>query len=254
MKFDTHIHTKYSPCSNIEPNQLVSVAVGEGLDEIVVKDHNVIQGARETRDFAREFCGEMLKVRLGIELATQFGEIGVSFLSDEEAEEIMRLREDNGKFGFFDVAEQINEMRRRKESQLTVDLHHPFDGSRRGSFDFDGLLESGFFASRSGLMNFFDTVELNTSCMRCSETQGAVNLADVFNKPVVCASDSHFLPQVGRYHTETKHPDAHSAIVAAGKGERGALRHSVIPEEIDYLRARYYRTLSGIRKMFKSAA
>lgn len=40
MKGDVHIHSKYSPDSRLEPEQIVKVARSKGLDFIAISDHN----------------------------------------------------------------------------------------------------------------------------------------------------------------------------------------------------------------------
>ena len=74
MRFDTHIHTKRSPCSGMSPKKTVKTAEKRGLDVAVVLDHNEIEGGREARRFAEETRSK-LKIELGCELTTEFGEL-----------------------------------------------------------------------------------------------------------------------------------------------------------------------------------
>lgn len=249
MKFDTHIHTRHSLCSNMKPRDVVDQAAEAGLDEIVIKDYNEIEGAIEAEEYAlTSDYRDIIKVHLGIEPSTEFGEIGMSFLSRNECQRLMEARNDKGTFDFGTLIELDHEFK-QGSSQMMKDLHHPFDfaNPKRG-FDFDRALDSGILYSASGLMRFFDFMEMNTASTDIRETQDALALAADFDKPIVCSSDSHFLKQVGRYFTETRHHSAREAI------ENNDLTHSVTPEEIEYFRSRMYRIASWClkrgRKMF----
>ena len=70
MRFDTHIHTNFSPCSNMRPEDVVRRAFEMRLSEIVIKDHDQIEGAIRAKNFAVEHYRELFKVNLGIEITT----------------------------------------------------------------------------------------------------------------------------------------------------------------------------------------
>ena len=44
MKFDLHIHTKYSIDSTSKPEKIVKIAKKRGMDGVAVSDHNNIRG------------------------------------------------------------------------------------------------------------------------------------------------------------------------------------------------------------------
>ena len=49
MRTDLHMHTHFSPDSEMSPQALVKRCVKVGLDCIAVTDHNTIEGAREVK-------------------------------------------------------------------------------------------------------------------------------------------------------------------------------------------------------------
>ena len=49
MRFDLHIHTKYSRCLNQEPADILKRAKKIGLDGIAVLDHNTTKGSKEAK-------------------------------------------------------------------------------------------------------------------------------------------------------------------------------------------------------------
>ncbi len=242
MKFDTHTHTYYSLCAKTTPQELVEAAE-EHLDAVVVCDHNEIEGAME----ARRKCIEQsrkLVVELGIELSTEFGEIGAKFLSEEECHLFMAIR-CGGKFEFTDAYKMIRELRVNPTSDMMIDLHHPFDyaNPKRG-FNFRGVIEAGIFKDMGELMRFFDFTEMNAASTSIKETQAALALAEEHNKPIVCSSDSHYPDQIGRYYTESPEDDIVHAILS------GDLKRPP-PEAIDYALSRRYRIRSWGRKRIR---
>ena len=44
MKYDLHIHTNYSKCSNLKPREILKMAKKRGLDGIAVADHDTMKG------------------------------------------------------------------------------------------------------------------------------------------------------------------------------------------------------------------
>jgi len=244
MKFDTHTHTHYSLCAKTSPQELIEAAEDAGLGSIVVCDHNEVDGAIE----ARRKCIEQnrnLIVEFGIELGTEFGEIGAKFLTEEECRLIMAMRNEYGRFNFKDLATHLSTLKDELESDMMLDLHHPYDfaNPKRG-FDFDGVIAAGFFKDMRQLMRFFDFTEMNAASTSIKETQAALSLAKEYRKPIVCSSDSHFPRQVGKYYTETSQDNIIHAILE---------RDLVIPkpEDINYQTAKWYRLRSWTRKRFR---
>ncbi len=245
MRFDTHIHTNFSPCSDMRPEDVVRRAFEMRLSEIVIKDHDQIEGAIRAKNFAVEHYRELFKVNLGIEITTEFGEIGASFLTEEQCLRLMESRNERGKFDFGKIVEISREFFSDPNSSALFDLHHPYDfaNPKRG-FNFQGPVDEGIFSSTEGLLKFFDYTEINTASTSIRETWAALQLASETGLPLVCSTDSHFLSQIGRYYTESDKPDAHEAIV-----DNADLRHSIKSlEEINYFRSRMYRIASWLLK------
>jgi predicted metal-dependent phosphoesterase TrpH len=245
MKFDTHIHTKYSPCSNSDPEAVVLKAMDEGLGEIIIKDHDETDGALEAIEFAEDFR-EIIKVTLGVEITTDVGEIGVSYLTEDEVDELMILECIGEKTRFDEFVEAIYEMR-EAGSEILVDLHHPFDytNAKRG-FNIKGAIKKGGFKDESELMKFFDFTEMNTASTKLQEMRTAQILAGAHELPIVCSTDSHFIPQIGRYYTETDCDSIREAIL------QNNLRHSVSPEDVNLLRSKAYRLKSWALKKWRN--
>ena len=61
MKYDLHIHSKYSSDGILEVKEIVKAAIKRGLDGIAITDHNTIKGGIE----AKKYETDGLKVIVG---------------------------------------------------------------------------------------------------------------------------------------------------------------------------------------------
>ncbi len=74
LKTLIHIHTDYSPDSNISPESLVAVAERQGIGCVAVTDHDTIDGALHVRDITD------IQVIIGEEVTTRDGDMIGLFL------------------------------------------------------------------------------------------------------------------------------------------------------------------------------
>lgn len=68
LRFDLHIHSKYSHDSRMSPKRIIREAKKKGLDGIAITDHEEFMGAIETEKISKEFIvikGEEIKTDLG---------------------------------------------------------------------------------------------------------------------------------------------------------------------------------------------
>lgn len=77
LKADFHVHTHYSRCSNMKPQEIVKRAVYKGYDVLGVVDHDSIMGGISTKKIA----GKSILVIPGEEIKTDKGEV-IVLLSD----------------------------------------------------------------------------------------------------------------------------------------------------------------------------
>ena len=109
FKIDLHVHTSYSPCSNLSLRTIETVARKRGLDGIAITDHNTIAGALELKSLASQ-----LLVIVAEEIKTREGEILGYFLTDRIPQALS-------------ARETIREIRRQGG---LVSIPHPFDTLR----------------------------------------------------------------------------------------------------------------------------
>ncbi len=77
--YDLHIHSKYSPCSMMDPRRILKVAKKKGLAGIAVADHNSVGGSLAAAKLNRDRSFEVIP---SMEITTQFGDILVYYVQD----------------------------------------------------------------------------------------------------------------------------------------------------------------------------
>lgn len=76
LKTVIHVHTHYSPDSNLSPAELVAAAAREGIDCLAVTDHDEIRGAFEVQQVGG------VRVIVGQEISTRDGHLIGLFLRE----------------------------------------------------------------------------------------------------------------------------------------------------------------------------
>ena len=97
MKYNLHIHSKYSSDGVLDPEKIVKIAAKRGLNGVAITDHNTITGGLKAKNYETED----FKVIVGSEISTERGEIIGLFLKEEikpgnVQEVISEIKEQNG--------------------------------------------------------------------------------------------------------------------------------------------------------------
>ena len=71
MRFDLHVHSIISPCSQIRLDEIVSGARAKGLDGVCITDHDTMEAGRHIREGIQ---GNGLCVVIGMEYTTSEGD------------------------------------------------------------------------------------------------------------------------------------------------------------------------------------
>jgi predicted metal-dependent phosphoesterase TrpH len=167
MRYDLHVHTKYSlKCGISNPKDIIKVAMKKRLDGVAITDHNTIKGGMETKKYENND----IQVIVGCELSTLQGEIIGLFLT----EEIMSR----------DIYEAIDEI--HLQGGLVI-VPHPFDELRK-----DRLKNIEDYT------NNIDAIEgFNSRCIFDRYNKNAIKFADEHKIPIVAGSDAHFANEIG---------------------------------------------------------
>ena len=182
MKFDLHIHSKYSHDGVLEPDEIVRIAKQRSLSGIAITDHDTIRGGQE----AKKYETKDFKIIIGAEIMTEVGEITGLFLSKE-----VKSRR------FQEVIAEI-----KAQGGLVI-VPHPFDLLRRSAFHIT--------EEHAGLV---DAIEgFNSRCVFQSYNRKAFEFAARHNLPVIGGSDAHYNNEIGLAGIITNSDDIRRAIM-----------------------------------------
>ena len=167
MKYDLHMHSKYSSDGVLSPEEIVKIAIKKGLGGVAITDHNTIKGGLKTKEYETE----NFKVIIGSEIMTDRGEIIGLFLE----EEIGKSR------NFYEVITDI------KNQNGIVVIPHPFDELRRGSLS---PIEDD--------AKLIDCIEgFNSRCVFKRYNNNASEFGKRHNLVITAGSDAHFANEIG---------------------------------------------------------
>jgi hypothetical protein len=179
MKVDLHVHTRYSPDSLTEPQDVVRWAVRAGLDAVAVTDHDTIEGAQALA------ASSSFPIVVGEEIRTSEGEVSGLFLRQHVA-----------------PGQTAKETMRQIHAQGgIVCMPHPLDRLRDLALGRDRLL---------GLVEHVDIVEvLNARVLFGRDNDDADALAREYGLLRGAGSDAHLGSEIGRAFVEV--PSFHDA-------------------------------------------
>ncbi|CAD6491302.1 MAG: PHP domain protein [Candidatus Argoarchaeum ethanivorans] len=182
MKYDLHIHSKYSSDGILEPKEIIKTAIKKGLNGIAITDHNTIKGGLE----AKKYENEDFKVIIGSEIMTERGEIIGLFLEEEVKSN--------------DVQEVVSEI---KEQNGIVVIPHPFDELRHSAFH-----------PAEEDAKFIDCIEgFNSRCVHQKYNEKAVEFGTKHGLVTTAGSDAHFANEIGNAGIITETDDVREALM-----------------------------------------
>jgi predicted metal-dependent phosphoesterase TrpH len=162
MKYDLHIHSKYSYDSLLSPKMILKVAKKRGLDGIAITDHNTILGGLATK---KENHDPDFEVLIGAEIKTEYGEIIGLHLNKE-----INTRD------FFEVIDEI-----KLQGGYSV-LAHPY----RQNFSPEKIVE------------YVDFIEIFNARSSNLENEKSHELVKKNSKKITAGSDAHSSIEIGR--------------------------------------------------------
>ena len=182
MRIDLHTHTSpRSPCSSIDPLELVREASRLGLDGICLTEHQVLWQPGEIAELAAE---APVKIFRGNEFTTNQGDILV-FGFDEDLQDLLmidELRDRVAAAGGFMIAA------------------HPFRGFKTfGIGQLQMTVEQG--CTRK-VFDFVDAVEIRNGKVSDEENDMAARVTTRLGLPGTAGSDAHRIDEVGKWVTD----------------------------------------------------
>ena len=182
MKYDLHIHSKYSYDGILNPEKIIKIAAKRGLNGIAITDHNTIKGGLK----AKKNENQNLKIIIGSEISTERGEIIGLFLEEEIKSK--------------DVQEAISQIR---DQNGIIIIPHPFDELRHSAFH-----------PTEEDAKFIDCIEgFNSRCVFQKYNENAIGFAKKHNLLITAGSDAHFSNEIGNGGIITETEDVREAIM-----------------------------------------
>jgi len=184
MKYDLHIHTNYSRCSNLEPNVVLETAIKQGLNGIAITDHDTIKGALEIKKLNKNPSFEVI---VGEEISTNIGHVLVYYLKKG-------IKSKNIKKVLLEV---------KKQNAICV-LAHPYNiltGKITKILSYKNARKT--INKKSKIIKSFDAIEgFNSRCILKKENILAQKLAKIYKKVIIAGSDAHFKSEIGNAYVE----------------------------------------------------
>ena len=170
LKYDLHLHSRYSPDGTLDVRDIVRIAKKRGLDGIAVTDHDTIRGGLG----AAKLKPEGLDVICGCEVSTDRGDVIGLFLTEE-----IKAR-------YYKAAiEEIH-----AQGGVAI-VPHPFDSIRGSAF---------WLTDRDAPL--IDGVEvINARCVFRRSNAAADRYADRYAIAKTGGSDAHFGAEIGNAGT-----------------------------------------------------
>ncbi|GAB6056034.1 PHP domain-containing protein [Methanobacterium movens] len=172
MKYDFHIHSKYSNDGWMDIDKIIKSSHRKGLGGIAITDHNTIKGGLK----AKKYESDDFKIIVGSEIMTKYGEITGLFLTEEIKSQSP-----------YEVIDEI------KSQDGLVIIPHPCDAMRKST-----LKHENEFLKR------IDHVEIyNSRCIYSKYNKNAEKLSKKYNLKKIAGSDAHFINEIGNAGIET---------------------------------------------------
>ena len=199
LRIDLHMHTRFSPDSLMEPEELVSRCLRTGLNCVAITDHNTIDGALEVQRLAP------FRVIIGEEIKSSGGEIIGLFLQEAIPRGLSSLET----------------VQRIKEQGGLVSIPHPFDHFRRSVIERQALQE---------VLPYVDIVEaFNARNTLQRDNRKALELALEHDILTSAVSDSHTPVEVGRTYVEIPDFDDTASGLLQALAQGNLIRRQITP-------------------------
>ncbi len=173
MKYDLHMHTHYSKCSNLKPLTILKLAKRHRLDGIAITDHHEIKGALEVKKLNKD---KNFEVIVGEEVSTNYGDVLVYYLNDKIDE-----------IDFYEVVDEV------KRQNALITIAHPFRTTLIHNHKFKLPIEK--------IKNKINAVECFNARTLPGDNKKANNIAEQLKIAKTAGSDSHFFFEIGTAYT-----------------------------------------------------
>lgn len=159
-----HVHTEYSPDSDVKLNKLYKILKKNNIFGIAITDHNTIEGAVKFK----KIYGQDIDVIIGEEIMTTEGEIVGLFLNENIEKNLTPMAT----------------IKKIRDQKGVVYVPHPFDRKRRKTCLNEDVIRE--------YSSYIDIIEVfNGRCIEKEDIDQAVLLNTRLNKLGAVGSDAH---------------------------------------------------------------
>ena len=176
MKYDLHVHSKYSYNDGIlEPKDIINIAMKKGLSGIAITDHDTIEGGLRAKKYLNKINESDIELIIGCELSTTNGHVIGLFLTEE-----IQLKDVHTPITADYAIDEIH-----SQGGIVV-IPHPFDRFRKP------------FKNLINYICKIDAIEgFNSRCIFHSYNKLAIDFAQKYNIRIVAGSDAHHGNEIG---------------------------------------------------------
>ena len=211
MKYDLHMHTHFSKCSNLRPELLLKIAKKKGLNGIAITDHHTIEGALKVAKLNKD---KNFEVIIGEEITTELGELLIYYLKKE-----IKTR------NFDEVVEGA------KKQGALISISHPFRTSINPNHRFKYPIEK--------IKNKIDAIEVFNARNLPGNNEKSQKTAKKLKIAGTAGSDSHFSFEIGTAYTIFD-GNLREAIKNRDTKFKGAIMFGPFGGLLSFLRNRFY--------------
>jgi len=170
MRFDLHIHSSFSPCSDLAIDEILNEARSRGLDGVCITDHHTMKAGRLLKEGIQS---DGLCVIVGMEYSTSDGDFLI--------------------FGpFEDIASDLS-------ATELLEFVKQNDGVAVAAHPFRDAAPVSEYVVRERLCHIIEGVNGRNST---KENRPASDWVDAYDVTVCAGSDAHSLQELGKAATE----------------------------------------------------
>ncbi|MEQ8169562.1 MAG: PHP domain-containing protein [Candidatus Eremiobacterota bacterium] len=178
MKIDIHCHTsKYSPCSEQTPEEMIERAIRREMKGIIITEHQTLWKKEELFTLQEKFPDILILNGVELTVSSDYNTYDVLVYGLAQGYEIPKKML---------TVEEIFEL---FEKECAFVLAHPFRFSR-------------FMSISDNTLGKFHGIEIDSSNFKASTSEMAVKLSERLNIPGTTASDSHSTKTTGLWYIE----------------------------------------------------